>query len=141
MLYEYTNKERDLIQRCFRTGNYNALRELPNRLAPNEILKYAREKQETNINFANPNKPKVNKLSGGGYFDVYEWLSDPYDQYLKDMMKKQREDKQAVQALHGSQNFVLGMDHYKCKFTNLVFSNINFSVYREIRRLLCSPRR
>ena len=44
LLYDYTNKERDLIQRCFRTGNYNALRELPNNLAPNQILKYLREK-------------------------------------------------------------------------------------------------
>ena len=52
LLYEYTNKERDLIQRCFRTGNYNALRELPNQLAPNQILKYAREKQDVNLNFS-----------------------------------------------------------------------------------------
>ena len=116
MLYEYTNKERDLIQRCFRTGNYNALRELPNRLAPNEILKYAREKQETNINFANPNKPKVNKLSGGGNYDVYEWLSDPYDQYLKEVKEKRVRDKEVIKGIHGdTTNFVLGMDSYKCK--------------------------
>jgi hypothetical protein len=50
VLYDYTNKERDLIQRCFRTGNYNALRELPNHLAPNQILKFQRDKQDANIN-------------------------------------------------------------------------------------------
>lgn len=44
VLYDYTNKERDLIQRCFRTGNYNALRELPNHIAPNQVLRYARDK-------------------------------------------------------------------------------------------------
>ena len=68
VLYDYTNKERDLIQRCFRAGNYNALRELPNHLAPNQVLKYQREKQDANINFTNPNQPRVQKLTGGGLF-------------------------------------------------------------------------
>lgn len=29
MLYEYTNKEQEYIQRCFRAGNFNNLREMP----------------------------------------------------------------------------------------------------------------
>lgn len=82
MLYDYTNKERDLIQRCFRTGNYNALRELPNHLGPNQLLKYTREKQETNINFRNPDAPRVQKLTGGGLFQDYEWMPDSYDNFL-----------------------------------------------------------
>jgi len=59
VLYDYTNKERDLIQRCFRTGNHNALRELPNTLAPNQVLKYQREKQDTNLKFRNSDSAKV----------------------------------------------------------------------------------
>ena len=68
MLYDYTNKERDLIQRCFRTGNYNALRELPNNMGPNNVLKYQRDKQEHNVNFRQPDPPKVHHLTGGGLF-------------------------------------------------------------------------
>ena len=68
VLYDYTNKERDLIQRCFRTGNYNALRELPNHIGPNTLLKYARDKQENNINFRQQDPPRVQKLTGGGLF-------------------------------------------------------------------------
>lgn len=29
LLYDYTNKEQDNINRCFRIGNYNSLRDLP----------------------------------------------------------------------------------------------------------------
>ena len=83
MLYDYTNKEKDLIQRCFRTGNHNALRELPNHLAPNQILKYMREKQENNINFRQPDPPRVQKLTGGGLFHDYEYMPDSYDAFLK----------------------------------------------------------
>ena len=82
VLYDYTNKERDLIQRCFRAGNFNALRELPNSLAPNQILKYAREKQDSNMNYRHPDGPRVQKLTGGGLFQDYEWIPDSYDNFL-----------------------------------------------------------
>ena len=38
MLYEFTNKEQDLIVRAFRSGNYVGLRDLPDNLAPNNVL-------------------------------------------------------------------------------------------------------
>ena len=34
MLYEYTNKEYDVVKNAFRIGNYNSIRELPNDLGP-----------------------------------------------------------------------------------------------------------
>ena len=91
MLYDYTNKEKDLIQRCFRTGNHNGLRELPDHLGPNQILKYAREKQEHNHNFKYPPvPPKVQKLNGGGLFQEYEYIPDSYSNFL-DHRKQDRE--------------------------------------------------
>lgn len=115
MLYDYTNKERDLIQRCFRTGNYNALRELPNHLGPNQILKYAREKQESNINFMKPDPPKVQKLAGGGLFQEYEWMHDSYDRFLEER-KRERINSLANQDKVSSRHFTLGMNQFKWKY-------------------------
>lgn len=33
LLYDFTNKEHDMIMSCFRTGNYASLRDLPNELS------------------------------------------------------------------------------------------------------------
>jgi hypothetical protein len=37
LLYDFTNKEQDAIQQCFRTGNFTSLRDLPAHLLPNAI--------------------------------------------------------------------------------------------------------
>ena len=37
LLYDFTNMEKDVIERCFRVGNYNALRELPDQIKANRI--------------------------------------------------------------------------------------------------------
>lgn len=46
MLYDYTNKEKDLIEKCWRVGNYHSLRDLPSHLAPSNVLKSYQEKQD-----------------------------------------------------------------------------------------------
>jgi len=38
MLYEFTNKEQTSIVNAFRIGNYTDIRDLPNNLAPNNVL-------------------------------------------------------------------------------------------------------
>jgi hypothetical protein len=38
MLYEFTNKEQDLVINAFRTGNFVGLRDLPDLIAPNNVL-------------------------------------------------------------------------------------------------------
>jgi hypothetical protein len=81
LLYDFTNKEQDTIQQCFRTGNYASLRDLPTHLMPNAIAKAMRDKQDMNLAFKQP-EGKVVKLSGGGLFREYEYLSEPYDLYL-----------------------------------------------------------
>ena len=42
-----------------------------------------RDKQENNINFRQPDPPKVAKLAGGGLFHDYEYMPDSYDRFLK----------------------------------------------------------
>ena len=34
MLYDYTNKEHDIVKQAFRPTNFHSLRDLPNDLAP-----------------------------------------------------------------------------------------------------------
>lgn len=46
MLYEYTNKEQELVAACFRVGNYLNLRDLPDELGPNNVIMALREKIE-----------------------------------------------------------------------------------------------
>ena len=38
MLYEFTNKEQTSIINAFRIGNYTGIRDLPNNIAPNNVL-------------------------------------------------------------------------------------------------------
>lgn len=38
MLYEYTNKEKDIIEQAFRVGNYQSLRDLPDFIKPSEVI-------------------------------------------------------------------------------------------------------
>ena len=38
MLYEYTNKEQDTVINAFRSSNFISLRDLPENIAPNNVL-------------------------------------------------------------------------------------------------------
>ena len=44
MLYEFTNREKEVVQACFRVGNYHNLRDLPDELGPNQITQALRDK-------------------------------------------------------------------------------------------------
>jgi hypothetical protein len=46
VLYEYTNKEQELVAACFRVGNYMNLRDLPDEIAPNNVLQAFKDKLE-----------------------------------------------------------------------------------------------
>ena len=37
ILYEFTNREKDRIEHCFRIGNFNSLRDLPKHLLPGNV--------------------------------------------------------------------------------------------------------
>ena len=67
------------------------------------------------MNFSQPPKAKVHKLSGGGHFEGYEWLADPYEQFLVHQKEKRLQDERAIAETHGGKKFVLGMNQFKCK--------------------------
>ena len=51
VLYEYTNKEQDLIKNAFRIGTFNSIRDLPNEITPFSVTHNLKVKvQDTNLN-------------------------------------------------------------------------------------------
>jgi len=46
VLYEYTNREQDLVQACFRIGNFVSIRDMPEEFGPNNVLQAMRERAE-----------------------------------------------------------------------------------------------
>ena len=120
MLYDFTNKEQDTIQQCFRTGNYTSLRDLPQNLLPNQIAKALRDKQDNNLAFKPP-QGKVVNLSGGGLFRDYEWLPEPYDNYIKAKQLEVKERKLKQQEI-SKDEFMAGADKHIWKYHDCFLS-------------------
>lgn len=116
LLYDFTNKEQDTILRCFRTGNWTSIRDLPANLLPNTVLKMLRDKQDDNLAWRPP-PPRVEKLMGGGLFKDFEYLPEGYDTFLKQKQDEKREKDRLMQQKFGKgKPFVLGMNHYTWKY-------------------------
>ena len=81
-----------------------------------------RDKQESNINFRQPEPAKVTKLTGGGLFQEYDYTPTPYNAFLK-KKQEEREENLHKQRLVHDKPFVLGMDIYKCKSNRTFNSN------------------
>ena len=84
MLYEYTNKEKDIVQCAFRPSNYHSLRELPNDLQPFSVSQSVKERLQNGqlvSSVASQNQRAAQELlaNGGGVFQAFEWIHDPYD--------------------------------------------------------------
>lgn len=106
MLYDYTNKEKDLIQKCWRVGNYHSLRDLPTNIAPSNVLKSYQEKQD----LAHlPSRPKkLTALSDGGYFSKFEWQPESYDDHLATQRRERDDKSKIIERLHGKEKFIAG---------------------------------
>jgi hypothetical protein len=46
VLYDFTNKEQDIVASCFRVGNYYTMRDLPDDLQANNVMQAMRERME-----------------------------------------------------------------------------------------------
>ena len=44
VLYEYTNREFDIVKNAFRTGNYHSIRDLPNDLTSASVSQSVKER-------------------------------------------------------------------------------------------------
>ena len=98
-------------------------------MGPNNILKYAREKQDNNINFMKPDPPKVQKLNGGGLFQEYEWMHDSYDSFLEQRKRDRIQNQDNVDKLH-PKHFALGMNRYRWKYEDC-FTTYNIKINKD----------
>jgi hypothetical protein len=121
-LYDYTNKEQDMVYRCFRSGNYDSLRDLPSNIAPQQIIEQMKEKITKNIS-KNKNEPerdhrgKIVKLAGGGLFHEFEWMPDSFYNFLDTQQKDKHESDATISKLH-PKPFVSVHDAVTSKFEN-----------------------
>lgn len=96
VLYEYTNREQDLVQACFRIGNYVSIRDMPDELNPNNVLQAMRERQEKAaiISAINSQNRKLFTAlgGGGGVFKKFDWIPDEFSLH-EEVKKQDREEK------------------------------------------------
>lgn len=83
MLYEYTNREKDYVERAFRGGNYQSIRGLPNDIRPFNVGQAVKEKIAntalTSSIIGQNNHVYQELLKGdGGVFSKFQWQADPY---------------------------------------------------------------
>jgi len=114
MLYDYTNKEKDMVERCWRTGNYLSLRDLPTKIKPSSVLKSYQEKQD----IAHlPNRPKkLTALSDGGYFSKFEWQPESYDDFIDNEKSERQCNSEVIKKLHGNTHFIAGRSNVPLKY-------------------------
>lgn len=83
VLYEYTNKEYDLVKNAFRTGNWDSLRDLPNELKPFAVQQHISQRlqqEELHNSMIQQNKRVAKEIlkDHGGLFQRFEYISEDY---------------------------------------------------------------
>lgn len=73
ILYEFTNREKDRIEHCFRIGNFNSLRDLPKHLLPGNVSYMSTQKINDNLYAPREERCFIELQKGGGYFSKFEW--------------------------------------------------------------------
>jgi len=132
-LYDYTNKEQDAVLRCFRSGNYDSIRDLPNDIAPQHLIESIKQKITKNIS-ENPNAPerdhkgKIIKLAGGGLFHEFEWMPDSFANFIDAKKKEKLESDQIIGGLH-KKMFVGTHDPITTKYENPFNSGKKESIF------------
>lgn len=110
MLYEYTNREKDYVERAFRGGNYQTIRALPDDIRPFNVGQAVKEKIANAALFSSiigqNNHVYQELLKGdGGVFSKFQWQADSYNnaKEQESMLRMTRQSKQ--QQVHGNDQF------------------------------------
>jgi len=85
VLYDYTNKEQDLVKNAFRIGNYHSLRDLPDAVEPFSVTHNLKIKvQDANLNsqITSQNSKIYREIlkGNGGVFQKFGWHPDPFSE-------------------------------------------------------------
>lgn len=96
---EFANHEQDIIRQSFSTGNHTWMKEaLPVELGPDAINLLRRQRMERN-RLAEPMPQtwsKMTQLWGGGYYQEFEYVSDPYEKKHDRDVMDQNEHKEKM---------------------------------------------
>ena len=117
MLYDYTNRETEAVLKCFRAGNYNYLRDLPDVINSENVTDRRYRKQEDNLK-AREKPKRYSDLVGGGYFAKFEYTPVEYNFYLDAQRKDRADDKLKQQIMHGERPWVPNDQKVKHKYEN-----------------------
>lgn len=99
----YANSEQDVIRQAFQTGNYTWMKELiPVEIAPDSINGLRKKRMEQNR--TGDGRPaqtwsKMTSLWGGGYYQEFEYMPEPYETDDK-MKEKQADIEKRIQCGH-----------------------------------------
>ena len=91
ILYEFTNREKDRIERCFRIGNFLSLRELPKHLLPGNVSYMSMNKINENLYGQREERSYIELQRGGGFFSKFEWKADPYYLFINSIREYRAE--------------------------------------------------
>lgn len=111
MLYEYTNKEQEYINRCFRTGNYTTLREMPNDFTGGTFFKNDPKAGPTLGSILEQQNSDVKPKGAGARGSKanteikFEYMADDYDAFLDTLKQEKKESKEKQHKLHKDKDF------------------------------------
>ena len=85
MLYEFTNREQDRVNHCFRIGNFLSLRDLPTHILPGNVSQMNQSKINENLYSQKEERTYIELQKGGGYFSKFEYrfYDDSYENLLE----------------------------------------------------------
>jgi hypothetical protein len=100
VLYDYTNKENDIVRNAFRTGNWDSIRNLPNDLRPFAVqqnIGKRLQEEEIHSQVVGQNKRVLKELlkDHGGLFHRFEYVHDPYEEEKRVQEANRRMQKAA----------------------------------------------
>jgi hypothetical protein len=105
MLYDFTNKDTERIQDCFRVGNFHSLRDLPKHLLPGNIAQVSQSKINENLYGARESRSYIELQKNGGFFSKFAYEGDRYDDFLEARKDEREKKQQAIVDLHQSNIF------------------------------------
>eukprot|EP00344_Euplotes_crassus_P006416 CAMPEP_0196995218 /NCGR_PEP_ID=MMETSP1380-20130617/1383_1 /TAXON_ID=5936 /ORGANISM="Euplotes crassus, Strain CT5" /LENGTH=304 /DNA_ID=CAMNT_0042410833 /DNA_START=168 /DNA_END=1080 /DNA_ORIENTATION=+ len=122
-----------MIYRCFRTGNFDSIRTLPDTLKSQKLIERIKEKITENIKESShpperDHKGRIIKLSGGGLFHEFEWMPDSFLNFLENERKEKAESDEVVKKIH-PKPFIATHDPITTKYENPFNSGKKETVY------------
>ena len=105
VLYEYTNREFDIVKNAFRSGNYQSIRDLPNELNATTISQSVKERVMnaqlySSIQTQNLRIAQEILKENGGTFKKFEWMPDEYERKQMTELNEKIASLEKIKQMH-----------------------------------------